>query len=520
MTIPKGRVTRSSDSNDVARRVMDTMDDKFISGILSGTKPDKNKITIASSEDGELVIKGSHRTPSLEEVTYHFLSLIKTKQAKERDSETKIQFRDVFTEAYGVDALFAFVHALSEEFGWATAIPTPTLFGENPPSFQNVQIGPNERASIVMGRFEIPGKNYVISSEVQNGKFVLGGHLPKGDLHVMASLAKRVRDFLKTKSIYKGKAIQFRDDEWPIFLDFSEPVDLILNDDTSSEIEASIFTPIIHSEAVKKMEIPMKRGVLLSGKYGVGKTLTARLTAQVAAKHGWTFVLLKDADALSEAIEFARIYQPSVLFVEDIDQSVFGTDRTGDINSLLNEIDGVVSKDTEVMVVMTTNHIEKINRAMLRPGRVDAIINIDPPNEETVKQLLILYGQGRIDTTSDLSEVARILNGQIPAIIRETVERAKLYALTRGTDKIIIDDLRLSAKNMIRHAEIVFKEAVVDGGDDTVREAVQKIFNALDLTDNPHFDSIAGRVWSLSRFEQKWNEMKEKIDIIYDKMKG
>jgi transitional endoplasmic reticulum ATPase len=68
---------------------------------------------------------------------------------------------------------------------------------------------------------------------------------------------------------------------------------------------------------------------------------------------------------------------------------------------------------------------------MIRPGRLDAVIEIAPPDAEAVARLIRFYGSGAIDPSTDLTKVGEDLAGQIPAILAEVVKRAKLSELKR-----------------------------------------------------------------------------------------
>jgi SpoVK/Ycf46/Vps4 family AAA+-type ATPase len=80
---------------------------------------------------------------------------------------------------------------------------------------------------------------------------------------------------------------------------------------------------------VQAHKVPLKRGVLLEGPYGTGKTLTAFVTAKKCVENGWTFIMLDRVAALKEALTFARMYAPAVVFAEDIDRSVEGERTVG-----------------------------------------------------------------------------------------------------------------------------------------------------------------------------------------------
>jgi len=188
------------------------------------------------------------------------------------------------------------------------------------------------------------------------------------------------------------------------------------------------------------------------------------------------------------AINFAQMYGPAVIFAEDIDE-VLGTNaRTQQVNEVLNTIDGVDSKAHEVMVVLTTNHVENINRAMLRPGRLDDVITIRPPDASAAIRLVKQYGGALIDPSEDFTGAGARLDGMIPAVIREVVERAKLGAVraraiavregtAKKTDPLIIgaDALMTAADTMRDQLELLEDQAP------DVRSDIEKAADKLNV---------------------------------------
>ncbi len=224
-------------------------------------------------------------------------------------------------------------------------------------------------------------------------------------------------------------------------------------------MKTNLFTPIERTEHCRRLKIPLKRGVLLEGPYGTGKTLTAFVTAKKCADNGWTFIMLDRVSGLKDALTFARMYSPAVVFAEDIDRVVAG-ERSVSMDDVLNNIDGVESKGTEIITILTSNHAENINRAMLRPGRLDAVLHIVAPDAKAAEKLMRLYARGLILDTEDLTNAGVELNGQIPAVIREVVERSKLYAVSRcvtPNDEFTLkgSDLELAAKGMKEHLKLL-----------------------------------------------------------------
>ena len=213
------------------------------------------------------------------------------------------------------------------------------------------------------------------------------------------------------------------------------------------------MTPIKHTQACIDNGIPLNRGILLEGKYGTGKTMTAMMTGQCCEQNDWTFILLDNVKGLKDALLFAQRYQPAVVFAEDVDRIADNRDESG--NDLLNTIDGALTKSAKVITVLTTNYVERIHNAMLRPGRLDAVISVTPPDGEAVSRLLRLYARDLIAPDVTLREVGEHLQGQIPATIREVVERSKLAMLSNGRDGLVENDLLIAAKGMTRHLELL-----------------------------------------------------------------
>ena len=202
--------------------------------------------------------------------------------------------------------------------------------------------------------------------------------------------------------------------------------------------------------------MPPKRGVLFAGPYGTGKTAQAFAAALLAVKFGWTFLYLADVSQLPKAIQFSKMYGRTVIYAEDIDRVTDG-ERDEDMDEIFNMVDGIDTKESDILLIVTTNHLEKINKAMLRPGRLDVTIHIGPPDAEAVQRLIKGYAGDTLDASVTGEEAGLILDGQIPAVVREAVERAKLYAIDRtgGEDfKLMDSDLVDAATEVIEQVKL------------------------------------------------------------------
>ena len=395
-------------------------------------------------------------------------------------------------EAYPLDGAFALMQVLRQKYGWATAVPKKSFWGNTPPSLVSIETGYGTSTQVVWGQLVVPGIDGELStgmatSDKTNRKvFCIQGEVRKRFEKDVKEIANAVRAYVREHSVYRGKAIRLRTQGgkvvWtkpPTFMDTSRarPEELIFSEHIMAEVKASLFTPIEHTEAVRRYGVPLRRGVLLAGPFGTGKTLTANVVAKKCEDNGWTYVYLDDVAALAGALLFARDYSPAVVFAEDVDRAI--NDRTSSVDKVLNTIDGVDSKGSEVITILTTNYVDKIEPAMLRPGRLDAVISVLPPDAEAVQRLLRLYARGLLRDGEDLAEAGRALDGQIPAVIREVVERSKLHAIGRlegGVEmELTGEDLKHAALGMRDHLALLNQDEEVISPEEALGRAFAKV---------------------------------------------
>src|SRR6185437_7675561 len=81
---------------------------------------------------------------------------IETLQRKHEEDEEEMAVNET-VDAFPKDGAVAFHKAMQRMFGWASAVPTPSFWGPQPPKMIDVEVGPNERIRVVWGRFELPG---------------------------------------------------------------------------------------------------------------------------------------------------------------------------------------------------------------------------------------------------------------------------------------------------------------------------------------------------------------------------
>lgn len=400
---------------------------------------------------------------------------------RKKDEEMKeVAFRHEI-DCSPLDGMVAFQKALAEKYGFVNLVPTPGFFGSNPPKMIGVPVGPNETIHVPYGRMTIPGVDGYIEMDLKTNPstaLILYGKTRRRCEAAINEIAALTRKHLKSGSIYKGKAVKVSF-EWetlqaqgvrrydmiqdaPAFMDLNPELEatLIFGEKVAGDLNIGLFTPIEQAEACRKYGVPLKRGVLLYGPYGTGKTLTANITALKAQKAGWTFIYLDSVRDLKRGLEFATQYAPAIVFAEDIDRVMSGP-RSLALDDILNTLDGVDTKNGEIITVFTTNHIEKINPALLRMGRLDALIEVAPPDAGAAARLVKLYSRGLLEETANLDKIGERLAGKIPAFIREVTERAKIAAISRlgGADiegKVQEVDLLTAAHAMETHNALIW----------------------------------------------------------------
>jgi hypothetical protein len=376
------------------------------------------------------------------------------KKAEQEDK--KVGIRQEF-DCYPLDGVVAMRQAIAELYGFVTDVDIPGgfFFPDQPPIMVGVPVGRDKIKQVPWGRLKVPGVDGYLETGLDANpfpKFIIQGETTKRCEPKLNEIVAKTKEILRRQSIYKGQAVRL-DLSWMRGLASAEikkvfnplqhapqftipvesinPDDLVFSDAVQSDIELGLFTPIEHSDHCRRHGIPLKRGVLLAGDPGVGKTLAAYVTAKKCVDNDWTFVYLSHAQDLALGMRFAAQYAPCVLFVEDVDRIVAGEERTEEIDDVLNAMDGVDTKDKELIVVLTTNHLEKIPAVALRPGRCDTLVMVTRPDSKAAARLARLYGRGLIDDKADFEKIGSALDNHIPAEIREAIERAKLAAVSR-----------------------------------------------------------------------------------------
>ena len=200
----------------------------------------------------------------------------------------------------------------------------------------------------------------------------------------------------------------------------------------------------------------LKRGVLLHGPPGTGKTHTVRFL--LGALPELTVILLAGPSIrfVAEAAHMARALAPALVVLEDCDLVAESRDHYPGAQPLLFEVletlDGL-SDDVDVAFLFTTNRVEVLEPALAqRPGRVDLAVEVPLPDEAARRSLIALYARNLPFTAAVLDRAATRTMGTTASFAKELVRRAVVNAADAGHDTSDVD-LDEALTEMLSEAE-------------------------------------------------------------------
>jgi hypothetical protein len=268
------------------------------------------------------------------------------------------------------------------------------------------------------------------------------------DDKVARELIKTISQDLKTRSIYKGGILNVSyspsvNDEYGdvgqhgmLSVDFSamKPVersDIILSNEHVELLQRNVVDIFERSAFLAQYEVPQKRGVLLHGPPGTGKTFACKYICGQLSDVTRIFISGSALTAIDVVFSLANFMAPSIIFIEDADL-VFQARDTNLYSTVLgdfmDQLDGL-EENKNISTVLTTNSIERLEGALKdRPGRISQCIYMGEPDRELRRNYLMHHMQNLPIDELDMDHLTKVSSGASQAFLKEWVHRSVQFA--------------------------------------------------------------------------------------------
>jgi hypothetical protein len=338
---------------------------------------------------------------------------------------------------------------LSDMLSRGGTMPGMPVLSEGPVDYVNFRLADDQvLACIQFGLYLIEAGTarlvVFLTGAIENGPRSLGR------VEVMATRKEDAQEFLKELeelrlrlNVYRGHVISLSNTQYGSFVVHFHALatiargNVVLPAGLLESVERHTIGFSEHASELLAAGRSLKRGLLLYGLPGTGKTLTIMYLA--AEMKGRT-VLLTTGQAmglLSIVAQLARTLAPSMVVLEDVDliaeQRGMPFSHAGPLLfELLNEMDGL-REDTDVIFLLTTNRADILEPALAaRPGRIDLAVELPLPDASGRRRLFELYARGLTLEAVDFDVFVGRTEGVSPAYIKELLRKAALLAATEG----------------------------------------------------------------------------------------
>jgi proteasome regulatory subunit len=237
-----------------------------------------------------------------------------------------------------------------------------------------------------------------------------------------------------------------------------------------NEVRETVELPLKDPDIFDTVGIEPPSGVLLHGPPGTGKTLMAKA---VANQTDATFIKMAGSELVHKFIgegaklvrdlfQVAREHEPAVVFIDEID--AIASKRTDSKTSgdaevqrtmmqLLSEMDGFEDRG-DVRIIAATNRFDMLDRAILRPGRFDRLIEVPLPDEEGREKIFQIHTRDMsVEADIDFAALAKETEGMSGADVRAICTEAGMFAIRDDRDTITLGDFQAAQEKLEADSE-------------------------------------------------------------------
>jgi hypothetical protein len=256
---------------------------------------------------------------------------------------------------------------------------------------------------------------------------------------------------LEADADYRGRSRGVKVHKLPLV----QREDVILPKPTVELLDRNVLNFVRSRAQLRRLGQSTRKGILLYGPPGTGKTHTIRYLATNLPDHTTLIITAGQIAMLAQYMNLARLLQPAMVVIEDVDLIARDRDEMGPceeslLNGLLNEMDGL-KQDADILFILTTNRPEELESALTsRPGRIDQAIEVPVPDDIGRTKLVRLYGRGLPLGDDVVAEAAQRTKGVSAAFIKELMRRIAQASIARdGGATVVSGDVSEALDDML-----------------------------------------------------------------------
>jgi hypothetical protein len=379
------------------------------------------------------------------------------------------------TKVLGWSGLFKHYDHQGIDFAELLVRGSPDPAQAVPPLYEEIDIGEDRPVRCLKNglwllesdgtRFAVLLERYAPFGQIRGMRFQVATPDDPAGRSVSQGFFEHLEEAVRRAGSYRGKVLSLEVKEMysgeasGILVHRLSPVgrdQVILPARTLELLERNVLRFVNLRDRLDGLGLATKKGLLFYGPPGTGKTHTIHYLAGSLPGHTTLLITAEQVGLLDEYMTLARLLQPSIVVIEDVD--LIARDRTtmGSpceeilLNKLLNEMDGLRA-DAEILFILTTNRPEALEAALAsRPGRVDQAIEFPLPDEDGRAKLVRLYARGMELPDEVLGATVRRTEGVSASFIKELMRRSAQFHLERdGSGGLALEDVEAALDELL-----------------------------------------------------------------------